>query len=69
VPQVDAAWLRLFNQTSAGPLRFYRALMGEPPPPPRVDTGPKLLGVPIEEKRALPRAPADTLRDDSISLR
>ena len=53
--QVDPAWLRLFNQTSAGPLRFYRAQMGEPlpppPPPRRVDTGPKLLGVPVDETR------------------
>jgi hypothetical protein len=50
--QVDSVWLRLFNQTSAGPLRFYRVQMGEllPPPPPRVERGPKLLGVPIEEE-------------------
>lgn len=67
--QVDAAWLRLFNQTSAGPLRFYRAMMGEPLPQPRVETGPKLLGVPIEERRAPRPERTDTLRDDTIPLR
>lgn len=48
---VDVKWVRLFNNHSAGPLRFYRALHGIPEPPPRRpprSQAPKLLGVPID---------------------
>ena len=48
-------FLNLFNNTRAGPLRFYRAARGEtiaaPAPRPRPDTGPRLLGVPLDEYR------------------
>ena len=47
-------FLQLFDNTEAGPLRFYRAARGEKiPPRPRRETttGPRLLGVPIEEYR------------------
>ncbi len=82
---VDSAALRLFNNTAAGPFRFYRALHGipEPKPKPR-ETGPRLLGVPVEEVRPQQRAPRertdtgtrvrrdstarDTLRSDTIRV-
>ena len=53
-------WQGLFNNSAAGPLRFYRAQRGEtipqPPPPaprPRVQqpSGPPLLGVPVDSIR------------------
>lgn len=56
--RVDPAWVGLFNNSAAGPLRFYRAQRGEviPPPPapraqPRRPTGPRLLGVPVDSIR------------------
>lgn len=61
-PQVAPAtpeFLGLFNNSAAGPLRFFRAQQGEtipPPPPPPVrrpaqPTGPRLLGVPVDSVR------------------
>lgn len=52
-------WVPLFNNSAAGPLRFYRAQRGEvippPPPPPRAEpvrpSGPPLLGVPVDSIR------------------
>lgn len=57
--KVDSAWLRVFNSTNAGVLRFRDAAAGKPLPPPppkraapvRRDTGPKLLGVPVDSIR------------------
>lgn len=55
--KVDSAWLRTFNNTSAGPFRFYRGPLPLPaapkpaPPKPRRNNGPRLLGVPIDSIR------------------
>jgi hypothetical protein len=58
--RVDSAWLQLFNNTGAGVLRFRDAAEGKPikpaPPPRRAapvqrETGPKLLGVPVDSVR------------------
>ena len=67
---VDTAQLRLFNNSDAGPLRFYNAQHGivapapkrEPVVAPAPATEPKLLGVPVEQApaqkpRARPAAP------------
>lgn len=57
---VDSAWLQLFNNAGAGVLRFSAAASGKPlraPPPARKaparrrDSGPKLLGVPVDSIR------------------
>jgi hypothetical protein len=56
--RVDPAWVGIFNNSAAGPLRFYRAQRGEtiaPAPPPRPrptrPSGPRLLGVPVDSAR------------------
>ena len=56
--KVDSAWLRLFDNASAGVLRFHDAASGKPIPPPapkkvtpKKQTGPKLLGVPVDSIR------------------
>lgn len=51
--EVDSTKLRLFYDTGAGPMRFKRALDAAraPRPRPRRETGPPLLGVPVEEAR------------------
>jgi len=56
--RVDPAWVGIFNNSAAGPLRFYRAQRGETiaaPPPPRPrstrSSGPRLLGVPVDSVR------------------
>jgi hypothetical protein len=58
VKPADPEFVNLFNNSAAGPLRFYRAARGEkipPPPPPRPrvtrPSGPKLLGVPVDSIR------------------
>jgi hypothetical protein len=54
---VDTAWLRTFNNTDAGPFRFYKGpltlpkpVAPKPRPRPR-QTGPRLLGVPVDSIR------------------
>lgn len=58
--RTDPEWVGLFNNSGAGPLRFYRVQRGEqiappPPPPPRPQParprGPRLLGVPVDSIR------------------
>ena len=74
--QMDSTAAHVFNRTDAGALRFYRAEHGialpKPAPPPKPKpTGPKLLGVPVEEankvRRPAPRP--DTLRPDTGGIR
>lgn len=56
--RVDTAWLRTFNNTSAGPFRFYKGpiqlpklqMRPRPRPQPRQE-GPRLLGVPVDSLR------------------
>jgi hypothetical protein len=82
--QMDSTAARVFDRTDAGALRFYRAEHGmalpkRPPAEPK-QTGPKLLGVPVEEAKKVRRPTQrvdtprviplpDSLRPDTGTIR